>query len=299
MFSEKLKTLRKQAGMTQEQFAQELHVSRQAVTKWETNVGVPDIGNLKAISALLQISLDELLDTDDNEKKKSDFLYESSTEYDIDSVKSYDIALLGAKRIVVSGYDGEKVKLRLTSNTIKNIASQCKVKIDDLKKRIDIHMNFLDGMNTTMAKESLFIFLQIPQQYAKNIELTSQGEQLVLQDIEIENMEFNGKASYVKMYNVHANVELNTNIDMEIHCEMCTGCLDVNQIAATSKVCIPMDMDVSIHKKGIANAILFQKDDVAVEDFSMQESEQKDNVYSIELNGMKSELTIQKCSPTE
>ena len=42
-FAEKLKTLRKQAGMSQEQLAEKLRVSRQAVTKWETDGGIPDI----------------------------------------------------------------------------------------------------------------------------------------------------------------------------------------------------------------------------------------------------------------
>jgi transcriptional regulator with XRE-family HTH domain len=42
-FAEKLKIIRKQAGMSQEQLAEKLGVSRQAVTKWETDAGIPDI----------------------------------------------------------------------------------------------------------------------------------------------------------------------------------------------------------------------------------------------------------------
>ena len=47
---EKIKERRKQAGLTQEQLAERLNVSRQAITKWETNKGIPDIANLIAIS---------------------------------------------------------------------------------------------------------------------------------------------------------------------------------------------------------------------------------------------------------
>ena len=43
--AEKLKSIRKQAGMSQEQLAEKLGVSRQAVTKWETDAGIPDIEN--------------------------------------------------------------------------------------------------------------------------------------------------------------------------------------------------------------------------------------------------------------
>lgn len=47
--AEKLKSIRKQAGMSQEQLAEKLGVSRQAVTKWETDAGIPDIENVIAI----------------------------------------------------------------------------------------------------------------------------------------------------------------------------------------------------------------------------------------------------------
>ena len=60
---EKLKSARKSAGLTQEQLAQKLLVSRQAVTKWEADKGMPDIENLKQISRLLNVSIDYLLDS--------------------------------------------------------------------------------------------------------------------------------------------------------------------------------------------------------------------------------------------
>lgn len=59
---EKLKDARKNAGLSQEQLAEKLCVSRAAVAKWETDKGTPDIMNLKAISKLLDVSIDALLD---------------------------------------------------------------------------------------------------------------------------------------------------------------------------------------------------------------------------------------------
>ena len=61
-FGEKLKSARKSAGLTQEQLADKLLVSRQAITKWESNRGMPDIENLRQLSKLLDISMDYLLD---------------------------------------------------------------------------------------------------------------------------------------------------------------------------------------------------------------------------------------------
>ena len=59
---EKLKSARKSARLTQEQLAEKLLVSRQAITKWEADKGMPDIENLKQLSKLLNISIDYLLD---------------------------------------------------------------------------------------------------------------------------------------------------------------------------------------------------------------------------------------------
>lgn len=58
---EKLKNARKSTGLSQEQLAEKLCVSRAAVAKWETDRGLPDVMNLKAISQLLDISIDALL----------------------------------------------------------------------------------------------------------------------------------------------------------------------------------------------------------------------------------------------
>lgn len=62
-FGERLKSARKGAGMTQEQLAEKLLVSRQAITKWETEKGMPDIENLRQLSMLLNVSIDSLLDS--------------------------------------------------------------------------------------------------------------------------------------------------------------------------------------------------------------------------------------------
>lgn len=58
---EKLKAARKKAGLSQDELAKKLSVSRQAITKWENNKGIPDVENLKALSALFDVSVDYLL----------------------------------------------------------------------------------------------------------------------------------------------------------------------------------------------------------------------------------------------
>lgn len=60
-FNEKLQELRKQKGMTQEELAEKLYVSRTAVSKWESGRGYPNLESLKAISQFFHVSLDDLL----------------------------------------------------------------------------------------------------------------------------------------------------------------------------------------------------------------------------------------------
>ena len=59
---EKLREARRKCGLSQEQMADRLSVSRSAVAKWETDKGLPDVGNLKILARLLHVSLDRLLD---------------------------------------------------------------------------------------------------------------------------------------------------------------------------------------------------------------------------------------------
>ncbi|HAH17507.1 MAG TPA: hypothetical protein DCL29_00585 [Eubacterium sp.] len=60
--ADKLKEARKNAGLTQVELAEKLCVSRQAITKWESGNGIPDVENLKNIAKVLDISIDFLLD---------------------------------------------------------------------------------------------------------------------------------------------------------------------------------------------------------------------------------------------
>ena len=60
-FNEKLQELRKSRGMTQEELAQALFVSRTAISKWESGRGYPSIDSLKEISRFFSVTIDELI----------------------------------------------------------------------------------------------------------------------------------------------------------------------------------------------------------------------------------------------
>ena len=63
--SEKIQKLRKEYNLTQEQLAEQLFVSRTAISKWETGRGTPNMESLKRIADLFHITLDQLLSTEE------------------------------------------------------------------------------------------------------------------------------------------------------------------------------------------------------------------------------------------
>lgn len=63
-FSEKIYLLRKEAGMTQSELSEALHVSRQSISKWEMGTAMPDMVNIIAISKIFLVSIDYLIHDD-------------------------------------------------------------------------------------------------------------------------------------------------------------------------------------------------------------------------------------------
>ena len=77
-FNEKIKEIRKKQNLTQEQFAEKIFVSRNAVAKWESNRGYPDIQNLITISEVFEIRLDDLVK--DDKKLKNKIILDSTSK---------------------------------------------------------------------------------------------------------------------------------------------------------------------------------------------------------------------------
>ena len=97
---EKIKDLRKKSNISQEELAEKLGVSRQSVTKWENDAGLPDIENLKAIATLFNVSIDELLDY------KKEILGEIILEekYSLDGIKKEGKARCKEEQYIVNKF---------------------------------------------------------------------------------------------------------------------------------------------------------------------------------------------------
>lgn len=90
--NEKIKEYRRIFGLSQEQLAEKLNVSRQVITKWENNEGLPELGNLKSISKLMGISIDYLLD----ESKKLEYpMKRRCIRCNVEMIENIDIKVEG------------------------------------------------------------------------------------------------------------------------------------------------------------------------------------------------------------
>ena len=287
MISMRIRELRKQAKLSQEMMAEKIGVSRQAITKWETGLGVPDIENLVAIADLFKLSLDELMGRDiEHETLAKDYLYESVTEYDIDGKKDFDISFMGANQLKLYAYEGEKVKVILLSDTISDIQNELKTKIDDIKRKIDIDIKRVGNLSETVAKNELTIKILIPQLYMGEVELNGNTNILELKNLELDNIEFGGKSKEITLENIKSHIEIDTNEDAKLYVKNVEGALDINQLSATSKLYIASTDEFGFITKGVLNKVLCKQDMLNIKEVSEEPK------LVIELNGIKSELSI-------
>lgn len=287
MVSMRIRELRKQAKLSQEMMAEKIGVSRQAITKWETGLGVPDIENLVAIADLFKLSLDELMGRDiEHETLAKDYLYESVTEYDIDGKKDFDISFMGANQLKLYAYEGEKVKVILLSDTISDIQNELKTKIDDIKRKIDIDIKRVGNLSETVAKNELTIKILIPQLYLGEVDLNGNTNILELKNLELDNIEFSGKSKEITLENIKSHIEIDTNEDAKLYVKNVEGALDINQLSATSKLYIASTDEFGFVTKGVLNKVLCKQDMLNIKEASEEPK------LVIELNGIKSELSI-------
>ena len=106
-FGQRFARLRKSKGYTQEQIADKVNISYQAVSKWENDISSPDISILGELANILGVTVDELLGrVDPNEVKL------------VDKTERKDLKNMVLK-IIVDSNDGDKVNVKLPMLLIK------------------------------------------------------------------------------------------------------------------------------------------------------------------------------------
>ena len=272
---ETIKYYRTQLNLSQAELGDKIGVSRQAVTKWETDTGIPDINNIQALSELFHISIDALLSSDHHVQS----LYESKIEYDIDMLKDFDINLGTLGKVTIEGYEGEKLIIQLSSSTYQDLQKDFKIKFDDDKKRLDIDLE-TKGYTTKDQRRDVNVSIFLPMQYIHKLECNVLPMSMSVSHIHSDSIELDIKTSSLDLLDIHGHIEIDCNIDMTIKTNEIDGKLDHNAVRSASQLIITSPCLFNTITKGIKTKIIYEGD----------LDEKSDN--QIELNGIMSELVI-------
>ena len=273
LFNEKLKMLRKESNLTQEELAEKLNVSRQAITKWESGEGIPDIENLKQISILFNITIDELIKEDKTVEIETKKRYTYLEELEIDHTKHFDINICKINELNIISNEEEKIKIELLSDK-EDLKENFKIKFDDLYNRTDI------VVKEKKSFDDVIINIYLPQKYIDEIELNSKTKTLNISNLELNKLEYDGELKYLNVCNSKGRIILNTTkCDIEASYDKLEGVLEVNTINSTARVFLPKYSEYKTILKGTKNEFIDTK-------------ETQDSKNIIELNGAGSKLIV-------
>lgn len=196
----KIYTLRTKCGMTQEQLAEKMGVSRQAISKWESGMSIPELSKLKTLANLYQVTLDELMDekpleenvVDVEEKNKNlendDKAYKSLKITNL--IQSAAMVLLGAAVIVLS-FNLKSIKDDIwgLQSEIARLSSMITYTPSEPEESVFQEYDFELGEINPETKTFTFSFTCIPKEFTETTKITLVMEST---DGEVYNMELQG-----------------------------------------------------------------------------------------------------------
>ena len=115
-------TARKKSGLSQEEVAEQMGVSRQTISKWETDDTLPDIRQSKRLAVLYRLSLDELIDFDVGVKEIEEVIERTSEE----TQKKIDWTKMWAKKYPVLAEYPRQVRLEEYTVSLREMLDQLK-----------------------------------------------------------------------------------------------------------------------------------------------------------------------------
>ena len=270
---ETIKNYRTQLNLSQTELGDRIGVSRQAVTKWETDTGIPDINNIQSLAKVFHISIDTLL------SHHIDTPYVSKIEYDLDTPKDFDINLGTLGDVSIEGYEGEKLLIQLSSSSYSDLQKDFKIKFDDNKEKLDIDLMTKEYV-TKIQRREVNLSIMLPVHYIHELECNVLPSSMSMSHVTADSIELDIKTSTLDLKDIHGHIEIDCNIDMIINIDTIDGKLDLNAVRCSSQLNITSPSHFKTVSKGIKTKIIYEKDT----------DEESDN--QIELNGIMSELMI-------
>ena len=286
-FGDKLRQIRANQGLSQEQLAEKIGVSRQAITKWETNRGLPDVENMIILAEIFKVTLDELMLQRTMEEETKEEFFESETIYDIDCNKHFDIRIGNAKTMRICTCDDGKVRVKLQSNIWNNLNELYKIKLDERKNRLDIECQNQKDISKLETAQFLDVVIMLPKNLTEHCEIDAAVKELYIENLKLKRLEYDGAADVVYIKDVEGSLEFTGKTDYEMLIDGICGKVDVNQWGAKTLIKVADISQYTVLNKGRKSKVYYVKDGVRSED----------NIEAcgesiISVSGIGSELTI-------
>lgn len=103
MLSEKIYTLRRKSGLSQEQLAEKIGVSRQAISKWEGGLSTPELEKLRALCEFFHVSMDELTGGPEASSNRAEEKIPTATSPRLEMKIGIGLCLVGAVCLILFG----------------------------------------------------------------------------------------------------------------------------------------------------------------------------------------------------
>ena len=286
-FSEKLKEIRKKEGLSQEQLAERIGVSRQAITKWETGKGLPDVENMVIIAEIFKTTLDDLLRGSAVKQEQEKPVFISETIYDINCEKHFDVNIGNAATIILSSGTDEKLHIKLSSETFENLNTMFKIKLDEKRNKLDVNCLNKNELSRYELEDSLTVEIILPDKYSDHCEISASVKLLVVKDLHLRRLEYDGTAERVLISDSSGSLEFTSKTDYDITIDKITGTLDINQWKAKAIVHLSEDNIVNVINKGRKCDIYYMKEGTIIEYENFADGENE-----LSVSGIFSELIV-------
>ena len=287
-FGDKLKQYRLKEGFSQEQLAEKIGVSRQAITKWETKKGLPDVENMIILAEIFKITLDELVREEVKKQEEKPVIYGSETVYDIDTEKHFDINLGGARKIIIRTGSDEKIHIVLSSESLSGIDSLFKVKLDEERNRLDVGIANKKDVSRFEAQESLDITIMLPEKFVEHTEVCASVKELYIEDLRLSRFEYDGDAEKIFIRDTEGSLEFTAKTDYEIFISGNCTKLDVNQFKAKTIVHLENPEAFKLINRGRKCKLITRKNGEII---GIEENNTAENIIST--SGIFSELIVE------
>lgn len=260
----------------------------QAITKWETKRGLPDVENMVILAEVFKLTLDELVLEEVKKQENKQMIFESETVYDIDTGKHFDINLGGARKITLKTGIDEKIRIRLSSETLEKIGSLFKIKLDEKRAKLDVELINKKGVSRFETQESVDIELLLPEKFTEHCEVSASVKELFIEDLRLNRLEYDGDAEKVYICDTEGSLEFTLKTDYDIRISGNCTKLDVNQFKAKTVVCLENAEDYKFENNGRKCKLITRKNGEIVEWTS------NDSAHNtISISGIFSELIVE------